>query len=1221
MKNDIEITQLISLEELQKMQDLFSDATGVASIITTPEGIPVTQPSNFCRLCKEIIRKTEKGLSNCFRSDKTLGRYNPSGPVIQNCLSGGLWDAGASIQVGGKHIASWLIGQIRNQHLDEDRIFSYAEEIGADMEEFKTAFEEVPVMNMEQFEKVADLLFHTANVVSQIAFSNYQLKQSIEVKNLTEKELRRNEDRYLLLFDLNQAGIYRSTINGVLTECNERFAKILGYDSVDEIMQIPTTELYFTEGNREEFIKNLRKKGVLSNSELLMKSKQGTPVWILENVMLIEDDNPEHSIIQGTCTDITHRKEIEKALKESEARYRMLVENALDGIYLMRGRKYDYVNSRFTQITGYTFEEVTSPNFDFSILLTESSHKIVEERYAARQRGDEIPNQYDIEIKTKSGEIKYVNVSTVSMATQGEVVVTGMMHDITHRNIAQQALWESEERLNLAVSSTNIGLWDYDLEQNKIIRNTNWSQLLGFDPEEIPNTLEGFLELVHPEDLPQVRSVSKWLNEGTTDLLKITHRMRTKDGNWKWILNSGKIVKRDKTGRPLRSIGVHFDVDVPKRAEDALRISDATYRGIINSVTDAIFIQDENGTFLDFNNAAELMFGGSREELLGRNPQFLAASSKNDFDEISQHVKLAFEGTPNNLEFWGRRKDGQLFVRDVNLTPGEYFGRKVVIAIARDITERKRSEEALKESEERYSTFINSTDDMVYIKDEKLRYVVVNQKNIDFFGKTKSEIIGKLDVELMPHEIAHNCRKTDLQAIHENRIVISTEIVGDRIYESRKFPMTLSEGKTGVGGFIRDITEKVAADERVKVNEHFQTQLNEITTRVLDTSNSEELFKVLSDQISRLFNADECYITLWNEDSKIAVPYTASVMPTDQFRDLKFNSDEITMTESVLTAEHPLIAEDVLNTPYQSRSISILFPARSIMGLPMMVAENKLGAIIIAFNTFHKFTVDEVKRGEIAARQISLIVDKMRIVENLRRNEDRLKQINIEKDKFFSIIAHDIKSPFSAFLGLTEIMADDFDHFTLKEIQSFILTMRNSASNLYRLLENLLEWSRIQRGITEFNPKSVALSGVVNESFELLQQAAAKKDIEIVHHIPENFKVYADIHMLETILRNLTSNALKFTPKGGKITISAISENKASIIIVKDTGIGMSPQMIADLFRIDANTSRPGTDNEPSTGLGLILCKEFVEKHGGKIWAVSEETKGSQFFINLPFEK
>ena len=177
--NDIQFENVFNLEEIKKLQDLFSNASGVASIITHPDGTPITNPSNFCHLCQEIIRKTEKGLANCYQSDAKIGRYNPSGPVVCPCLSGGLWDAGASITVGGKHIANWMIGQVRNDELDEERMMQYADEIGADRDEFRNALNEVPVMSSEQFNNVAKMLFAFANELSEKGYNNLLLIKQI----------------------------------------------------------------------------------------------------------------------------------------------------------------------------------------------------------------------------------------------------------------------------------------------------------------------------------------------------------------------------------------------------------------------------------------------------------------------------------------------------------------------------------------------------------------------------------------------------------------------------------------------------------------------------------------------------------------------------------------------------------------------------------------------------------------------------------------------------------------------------------------------------------------------------------------------------------------------------------------------------------------------------------------------------------------------------------
>jgi PAS domain S-box-containing protein len=268
----------------------------------------------------------------------------------------------------------------------------------------------------------------------------------------------------------------------------------------------------------------------------------------------------------------------------------------------------------------------------------------------------------------------------------------------------------------------------------------------------------------------------------------------------------------------------------------------------------------------------------------------------------------------------------------------------------------------------------------------------------------------------------------------------------------------------------------------------------------------------------------------------------------------------------------------------------------------------------------------DVTQRKYAEEEMIQLNEQLRLSnEELSETRDRLVKINSEKDKFFSIIAHDLKSPFGGFLGLTKIMAEDIQDLSVREMQEFAISMQKSATNLYKLLENLLEWARMQRGVTEFNPENCLLTLFVNQILDVQSVVAKAKEIEFVSHIPEDAEVTVDIPMFNTVLRNLISNALKFTPRGGKIEIGTLMQPSeglkhsegSDIIYIKDTGIGMSADTISKLFELDSKVSRPGTEDEPSTGLGLLLCKEFVEKHGGKIWVESELGVGSTFWFSL----
>ncbi|HJX71474.1 MAG TPA: hybrid sensor histidine kinase/response regulator [Bacteroidales bacterium] len=229
-----------------------------------------------------------------------------------------------------------------------------------------------------------------------------------------------------------------------------------------------------------------------------------------------------------------------------------------------------------------------------------------------------------------------------------------------------------------------------------------------------------------------------------------------------------------------------------------------------------------------------------------------------------------------------------------------------------------------------------------------------------------------------------------------------------------------------------------------------------------------------------------------------------------------------------------------------------------------------------------------------------------------------LKELNATKDKFFSIIAHDLKNPFNTLLGFSELMLINFDAYDKKQISEFIHIIHSTSKNAYSLLENLLEWSRSQTGRIELKPAKINLFGLVVENISLLKGIANNKDIKIINEVEKNAEAFADQNMITTVIRNLLTNALKYTTKGGMVKISSEVQNDMVTIRVSDTGVGIQEENLKKLFRIDTNFSTPGTEDEAGTGLGLILCREFIQKNNGKIDVKSTFGLGSEFSFTLP---
>ena len=249
------------------------------------------------------------------------------------------------------------------------------------------------------------------------------------------------------------------------------------------------------------------------------------------------------------------------------------------------------------------------------------------------------------------------------------------------------------------------------------------------------------------------------------------------------------------------------------------------------------------------------------------------------------------------------------------------------------------------------------------------------------------------------------------------------------------------------------------------------------------------------------------------------------------------------------------------------------------------------------------------------------------IYNRLVSTQQELKELNVAKDKLFSIIAHDLKNPFNAISGFSELILSGINEYTIEQIENYITIIHKSSAKGYDLLENLLDWTRSQTGMLKISKDNFKLSRLVQENLEFHNEKALIKGIKLLADCDESLIVNADNNMVNTVLRNLVTNALKFTKKGGTVKISANKYKASGLekryvkITVKDTGIGIQKDVLDKLFKLYESHSTAGTDFEQGTGLGLILCKDFVEKNNGKIWVESEPDKGSSFYFTLPLQE
>ncbi|MEW6508340.1 MAG: PAS domain-containing sensor histidine kinase [Bacteroidota bacterium] len=490
---------------------------------------------------------------------------------------------------------------------------------------------------------------------------------------------------------------------------------------------------------------------------------------------------------------------------------------------------------------------------------------------------------------------------------------------------------------------------------------------------------------------------------------------------------------------------------------------------------------------------------------------------------------------------------------------------------------------------------INSISEAVNITNMENEILFVNNAFLKTYGYNLDEVIGKNILMLRSD-------KNDLKGISKiNTATINGGWTG-RLINKRKdgseFVIELStsiikdeSGKAAaLVGISRDLTDQIKAEEKLReVQDKYRTLFLELKDTVYESSVDGrfvelnpaglELFGVKSfEDIRRVDIAKEIYL---HQDQR------------EQFkRELErtgfINNYQIDIKR--LTGEIATVLET------------------------SMAVKNKKGEIIGYRGILRDIT--EIKKNE---ERLRLLVEKFEnLNDQLRKSEKELKELNAAKDKFFSIVAHDLRSPFGSLLNFSEFLVEDIEELSKEEIKSFAEKINESSKNVFVLLENLLQWSRIQTGKIPYEPATFNIYDKTNQIINLLKNNAENKKISVINEIHQLTVVFADEDMIFSVVQNLLSNAIKFTDDGGKIIFrSRLRESEVEISIT-DNGVGIKDNDLRKLFRIDTHHTTYGTKDEKGSGLGLLLCKEMVERNRGKIWVSSKPGEGTTFSFTVP---
>jgi len=734
---------------------------------------------------------------------------------------------------------------------------------------------------------------------------------------------------------------------------------------------------------------------------------------------------------------------------------------------------------------------------------------------------------------------------------------------------------------------------------------------------------KSWFEVLVPKDkYPQVWEEFISLTQNGKAPKTFENPILTKSGEERYISWQNGLIFENEKKTGLISFGI--DITESKKAEETMAQLYRQNRLILNSAAEGILGLDLHGNHTFYNPAATRMLGYSDDEFAGSHSHSLWHYKKadgSDFKDDECPIYLTLQDGKEHREsndvFW--RKDGKSFPVEYVSTPIFEQGRVAgAVVTFMDITERKQSEledQILYEITKGVTTTENLVE-LLKLIHESLKKVLYAE-NCFFALHDQSTglfsfpyFVDKFDSAPQPAALPKSCTS---YVFRTGKSMLITQQVFDQLVERNDVELVGSNSPSWVGVPLQTFSRVIG----VLVLQHYEEEgiYTERNLRFLDSIGS---------QVANVIERKRA-----EQELEKSVSLLTATIESTADGILVVDKNGKTTNYNKKFAELWCIPEPILSTLDDKTLLSFILdqlkdPERFLKKVnDLYMNDDEVSSDIIEFKdgrTIERYSQSQKFNGKIVGRVWSFhnITDLKKAEKAIKENEARLHELNATKDKFFSIIAHDLKSPFNSIIGFSNLLTDQIKENDLKGIEKYAGIIQNSSQRAMSLITNLLDWSRSQTGRIEFNPEDFEIISVLDELIELLNDSAEQKSITILKEFPHNALVFADKDMISTVLRNLLSNAVKFTKPGGTVTLSVVQSPDEVRVSVSDNGVGMEKNTVDKLFRIDESYSTPGTQNEKGTGLGLLLCKEFIEKHGGNIRVESELEKGSTFSFTIP---
>ena len=935
----------------------------------------------------------------------------------------------------------------------------------------------------------------------------------------------------------------------------------------------------------EAFDRLLRSPGARLCIEVRVRVNEGC-YRVVEAVATNMLDDAAVGGVVINMRDVTDRREAEEALRESEAKYAAVVEQATDGVVIAQDGVVVFANRAHAGITGYPVEELVG--MPFADMIVPECRGAAVTRYRARLSGEDASPVSETKIRCKDGTVKEIEASAVVIQYMGRPAVLSITRDVTERKKAEQLLRESEGRYR--------GLFEGILEaiitvtaggtvtsaNPAITRITGWSrdELIGAQ----------FASYVHPDELAMIAELFRATVEGEIDCQRFEARILCKSGEYRLLEIAGRPRVRD--GEIVEFIAVAHDVTERREAEQALRESEERYRLLAENLSDVIWTMDTGLKNLYISPSIARLLGYTAEEMANAPlEQRLPPASLELVMQVmaEERAKEASGDDPHRtvtLELELYRKDGSTIWTENSISYlRDSQGRLVgYLGVTRDISDRRAAEEALRESERHYRLLTENVSDVILCTDLQMRPTYVSPSMEKFMGFSVEESMNRgAEESLTP---------ASLEAA-ANALLNWTSLEGEKRERFASIPLELEfyhkDGHTVWGEVtisylpnpngqpfellmvIRDITERKRAEEALRREEKY--------FRALIENASDAIVIVDRDGTVRYHSPSHQRLLGYTAEERIGQRMWDCIHPDDSNK-----------------------VADALNQLLRDGGIA---PATEVR------LRHKDGSWRVCEAVANNLLDEPAVQGIVV--NLRDITDRKQAEEDLSRAMAELSRSNAELEQFAYVASHDLQEPLRMISSYVQLLARRYKDSLDEDAHEFIAYAVDGARRMQGLINDLLTYSRVGTRGKPFEP---------TDCEEVLEQALANLQIAIeesgatVTHDPLP-TVMADGGQLVQLLQNLVGNAVKFRgEEPPRVHVGVEEKADAWVFSVRDNGIGIDPASCERIFLIFQRLH--GRGEYPGTGIGLAVCKKIVERHGGRIWVESQPGQGATFFFTLP---